>query len=198
MSPARVALLTLLAALPACIQHVQVTPTPAPGVSGLRVADPPIARRAVLLLTYGFTATRPVSENIVGLEGARVETAMGIVADSLLRDWAMRSFTRVEVRRLGEPAALRAFVGDTASDAILLLPRFEGEQGSPALSRNAAVASVRLDVRVPRTGAVHSWLGTSSVGGGWLIDRAGKRSGRALAEALATVTDSLVRYRNEF
>ena len=184
--------------LSACIQRVPVTPTPALTDAQARVADPPIARRAVLLLTPAFSTARPVSENGDFLERVVVETAVGQAADSLLRAWATRSFHGVEVRRLDEAAALRAFVSETAPDAVVIIPRFEGQQGSSALSFMPATAGVRLDIRVPRTGAVHSWLGTSRVRGGWLLDRAGRRSGRALAEALAAVTDSVVRYRNEY
>jgi hypothetical protein len=188
--------LVLLAATTGCVQRVEVVPTIAPAT--LAAPPAPIDRRLVLLLTPAFSDARSVSAMGDPVERLVLTTSVGAVADTLLRDWATRSFARVDVRRMTETEALRTFVTATAADEVVVYPRFEGPQGSPGEAGEPVVAGVRFDVRVPRTGAVHSWLGTSRVDGGLLPDRAGRRSGRALVGALRGATDSLVRYRTEF
>lgn len=188
--------LALLPLLAGCVYRYDVSPAPVP--NALPAPATRIERTLVLLLTPAFSEVRHTRDNGDVLERVVVTTTTGAVADSLLRDWAERSSAAVEVRRLSETDALRTFVSSASPDELLVLPRFEGPQGAPLLGSEPVFAGVRLDVRSPRTGAVHSWLGSSRVGGGWLVHGSGRRTGRALAEALRSATDSLVRYRNEF
>ena len=173
-----------------------------PRVTPARVeaVQPPIPRRALLLLTpafAGFSATNvhdgPPIPTQSGYE-------LGPAASSLLQDWVARSFAGAEVRRLSDAEALRLFVtGEGAGGAeVLLLPRFE-LTGEPYERRawrpSRFVASLRVDARSLATGAVRSWGVRGRSGGEGFFAEAGAPSGRALERAVEALRDTVAANR---
>ena len=145
-----------------------VVPRVAP--EGVAPIAPPVARRALLLLTPSFAefVTSKTRDEPVGPE--RADYRLGPAAGRLLGDWVARSFAGAEVRRVSEQDALRTLVtGEGAGGAeVILLPRFEpaGEavEDGTAFRGPRVTARMRVDARSLATGAVRSSLSTTRSG----------------------------------
>ncbi len=177
------------------------TVVPRVAAAGVAPIAPPVARRALLLLTPSFTefVTSKTRDEPVGPE--RADYRLGPAAGRLLGDWVARSFAGAEVRRVSEQDALRTLVtGEGAGGAeVILVPRFElaGEavEDGTAFRGPRVRARVRVDARSLATGAVRSWLvegraGREGFGAGDAV-----RTGRALERAVTALGDTLAAHR---
>jgi hypothetical protein len=186
----RLVLSTVCVLAGGCI-HVTQPVTPKVAVDRVATLQPPIAARVLLLLTPAFTATALRSVEADPIVTLTTSYQVGDAAERLVTEWARRSFTAVEVRRLPDEQALRAFAVPVSGDtgAVFLLPRLE-PGGDVYDGRFRFRVGLRLDVRSTRTGAIRSWA-ASGQARNRLLAGSGDGAARALELAMAQLQDSL-------
>ncbi|MGH7517937.1 MAG: hypothetical protein ACREOC_10765 [Gemmatimonadales bacterium] len=187
----RLRLLLILASAGAlgCTHHVTPKVTP----SKIAAVDPPIASRALLLISPAFEEY--TSEYSSGVHRWRQHLGQSVTA--ALIDLVGHSFARSETRRVQDVELLQwlSAPADTTVADVLLVPAFEVGGMRERAFDAVAETRFRLDVRAYHTGKTYSWPVAGRSARAFSSMRG--LTGTALEQALRGLSDTLAAHRGD-